>query len=455
MDVTDQRMLTYHGAGYVGLTGAVTFAEAGWQVTLYDPDQAVIDAINAGKPRAGDFLAYLDADVAQLVADGRLIATSRWDAAVWSPVHVIAVPTERNGEPYDEIVLRVLRRLIEDCAPETTVLIESTLTPGTIDKLMLDYASLGSLHVAVCPRRDWFADRTKNLGNLHRVVGGVTPACTAKALDIYATVTPRELLQPTDYRTAELVKALENALLHIPVMFCHQLASALPEHNVAEAMRLASTHWRLASIGPFYLGLGGSGGRCVPLGTRYLVEAAAREVARPPTQRSPFSGGGNPLTIGEQAIEADQVMAEDVASVVDHAAGPAQGQRSVVVLGIAYRPGFKDAGRSPGLRVAKELVARGLTVSIDDPLWTSTELTKLTGLPVAMGTLPLPVFDAVLLATPHEEYRDWPMCADLWRPGQLVLDGQGAWAAHRERFTVMGVDYRQVGEAGWMRTSSV
>lgn len=426
--------ITYSGGGYVGLTGAVHFAQAGWRVTIYDPDQATVDAINAGHPRAGDFLRYLDADVATLVADGRLVATTRWADAVWSPVHAIAVPTERGGEPYDEIVLAVLRRLIEECAPETTVLIESTLTPGTVDKLMLDYAALGGLHVAVVPRRDWFPDRTKNLGNLHRVIGGVTPADTERALDIYATVTQRELLLPTDYRTAELVKALENALLHLPVTFCHQLASALPDHNVAEAMRLASTHWRFASMGPLYLGFG-TGGRCVPLGTQYLFDA---------TWGGSIPKDSSALTLGREAIDADEQFAHVVAGLVEARA------TRVAVLGIAYRPEFRDAGRSPGLRVARALAEGDIeAIAVHDPLWTPEELARLTGFST-VSLEDLPGFDAVLLATPHRAYARLPG-AVAWRSGQLVLDGSGAWAEYRELFAAGGVDYRVVGEAGWMR----
>lgn len=453
--------ITYHGGGFVGLTGAVHFAKAGWRVIIYDPDQGVVEAINAGRPRAGDFLSYLDGDVATLVADGRLTATSQWDAAVWSSTHVVAVPTEKDGEPYDALVLTVLEKLLLDGPEPITLLVESTLTPGTIEQLLAHCREdlkrndvkrhlwgIGrDVALACCPRRDWFPDRRKNLGNLHRVIGGVTPASTARALEVYATVTPRELLQPTDYRTAELVKALENALLHLPVMLLHQLAAALPDHDVAEAIRLASTHWRFASMGPFYLGLAGSGGRCVPLGSRYLIEAAARN------RQVDALGWGweSTLPIAQAAIHADDAARAGIADVVS-----ANRCMSAAVLGIAYRPEFKDAGRSPGLAVARYIAAGrcgdAIRVGVHDPLWSTAELAALTGLPVIeFPEDALQRYDAVLLATPHALYRDWPEREAFWRPGQLVLDGQGTWAPYRERLKDYGVDYRQVGTPGWMR----
>src|SRR5260370_10532955 len=154
------------------------------------------------------------------------------------------------------------------------------------------------------------------------------------------------MLCPRAYRTGELTKALENALLHVPVMFAHQLATSLPHLDVAEALRLAGTHWRLT---PLYLGFG-SGGRCVPLGTRYLVEAARAHA-------TPL----NALMIGEEALTADDRMRMTIADVVRRVH-----PSSVVVLGMAYRPDFRDMGLSPGLAVA-QLLRKNRSVSVHEP----------------------------------------------------------------------------------------
>lgn len=261
------KTIVVHGLGYVGLTAAVHYAQAGWRVFGYDPDVKTVDAIYSDRPRGGEFLGrYLGEPVAQLVREGRLSATTSLAQVMGMQTHVLAVPTERDGKPHDAIVLGALKQLLVDrFGPPLTVLVESTLTPGTVDRFMAAHPAakeavgLGAV-LAVCPRRDWFADPEKNLATLARVVGGVTPRCTRRAAEVVGTVS-REVLT-TDYRTAELTKALENALFHVPVAFLHQLAYALPDHNVAEAARLAATHWRLASFGSLYLGFG-TGGRCL------------------------------------------------------------------------------------------------------------------------------------------------------------------------------------------------
>ncbi len=435
--------IVVHGLGYVGLSAALSYARAGWHVIGYDPDAQRVEALNAGRPHVEAALWYLNTDVTAeaLVERGALRATANFGHVLDVTTHVVAVPTEQDGKPVDRIVLAVLKRLLVDrFGPPLTVLVESTLMPGTVDQFLAaqpaarDSLGLGAA-LAVCPRRDWFADPEKNLATLPRVVGGVTPRCTERAVEIIKSVS-REVLT-TDYRTAELTKALENALFHIPVVFLHQLAYALPDHNVAEAARLATTHWRFSSFGSLYLGFG-TGGRCVPLGTEYLVGAAQVHGLR---SLDAILGA---LTIGEAALQWDEEFRRVVAVAAAGDRRPA-----ALVLGVAYRPDFRDAGRSPGLGVARQLAKFGAAVSVADPMWAPAELEALAGLPVWRPDHGLAQFDVVLLATPHTAYRDLPLDPS-WRGGQRVLDGQGAWAGYRSVFDARGVSYRRVGEPGWL-----
>ncbi len=422
--------IAIHGLGYVGLTAAVHYARAGWSVLGYDPDPRTVDLINAGKPRAGEFLDYLDSDVFALVRSKRLRATTDFARVREYTTHAVAVPTEYKGHPYDEIIEQVLRRLLDDTPDNTLIMLESTLTPGFLDGFMRRHvifdARVGnSAFVAVCPRRDWFADPQKNLETLPRIVGGVTAECTRRAVETISVVS--KTIHTTDYRTAELTKALENALLHVPVMFAYQLAYAMPNHDVAEALRLAGTHWRLT---PLYLGFG-TGGRCVPLGTEYLVRASEGR-----------------LDLGARALEWDGKFRTLIADIVEKAA-----PRRVLVLGMAYRPQFRDMGLSPGLAVAQRLSERGVKVYVHDTMWSDGELKRVTGLPADVSlksSTQLHEFDVILLATAHEKYLALPEQEHLWRRGQIVLDGPGAWANHRPLFAEYGVFYRQVGEPGWM-----
>ena len=423
--------IAVHGLGYVGLTAAVHFARAGATVVGYDPTPGITEAVNDGKPKHGEFLAYLESSWPK----ENLSATGNFDETLDADAHIVAVPSEKDGEPYDKIVFGVLDSLWESAKENVVVIVESTLAPGTIDRWRGSRVgshqnrSIGvNWFLAVCPRRDWFSDRSKNLGTLPRVVGGYTGACTQRAIEVLSLVSPD--ITRTDYRTAEITKALENAFLHVPVMLAHELAVAMPDHNIAKAVELAGTHWRLPQL---YLGFG-TGGRCVSLGTKYLIEGAAE------------SSGGH-ISIAARAIEFEENMRKAVAAAVVRRFD----DKSIkaLVLGIAYRPEFRDAGLSPGLGVAKQLDRHeNVEVFVHDPMWSDDELALLSGMNV--GSLAdLGKYDAVLLATPHEAYAELPH-DDGWREHQLVVDGQGAWAQHRKLFAQRGVCYVRVGEPGWL-----
>jgi len=143
------KRIAIHGLGYVGLTAAVHWARAGWQVIGYDPDSRTIERLRAGTPRAGEFLGYRDADVKELVVNdlasaeragrGCIYPTSDFNEALKAGVQSIAVPTEKDGVPFDAIVLflvdLILCRLLT-AKPPLDILLPSSLTPGTIDSVL-------------------------------------------------------------------------------------------------------------------------------------------------------------------------------------------------------------------------------------------------------------------------------------------------------------------------------
>jgi nucleotide sugar dehydrogenase len=421
--------IAIHGLGYVGITAAAHFARAGWAVIGRDPDPEVVRAANTGAPKAGEFLRYLGQDFTGLP----FRATTEFDDTLGALIHLVAVPTEKMGAPHSAIVKETIARIYDHALPNTVLLIESTLQPDTIDNLRprMHHATkvIGkSFFVAVCPRRDWFADPAKNLATLPRVVGGVTDACTSRAAEVLSTVS-REILR-TDYRTAELTKAVENTLLHVPVMFAHQLAVAYPKHNVVEALRLAGTHWRIPSL---YIGFG-TGGRCIPVAPQYLI-----------------AGADAPgLTIACEAVKFEDNLAMIVAKAARRHLGIADGTSwpiaRAIVFGVAYRPEFRDMGRSPGLRVAKAMASIGFQVWVHDPMWTTDELEAMTGFPASGSYENNPDgYDVALLATPHQLYLDVP--DDGWPTCKVFIDAHGRVGAAR---APRGARYVRVGEPGWM-----
>lgn len=425
-----------HALGYVGWSAAVAFSMNGEKVIAYDPDRRTIDAINNGTPRAGDFLEYLG----KVDYQKNLVATNVFEDTLECDVHILAVPSEKDDEPWMQIVESCLSMIARERAgKKTLVIIESTLQPGAVDGFIKANPSLISedLELAVCPRRDWFCDASKNLSTLPRVVGGYTPSATDWACDVLSIVTPREKLMKTSYRTAELTKALENALFHAPIALCHSLALAYPELDIAEAARLAATHWRFESFGGLHLNLGTSG-RCVPLGTKYLREGAGDQI----------------VDLLDSVLDTEDEMPEAVAQAITRRVAP---HARILILGVAYRPGFRDAGMSGGLRVAAAFTS---PVKIDfcDPVFADHEITALArdkyrvqnfGV-VDVASLHeerLATYDAVILATPHAQFADLP--ERFTRLGQVLFDARGVWRSHHEAFRDRGILHLNVGSSGW------
>lgn len=446
--------IVYHGLGYVGLTGAYHFAKAGVPVIGYDPDPEVVAAVNERRPKAGEFLSYLGGSE---LPSAVLRATTDFAEVSHGMIQVIAVPTEKNDRPWMDLVKEVVRTLCTRVQHSMLIVIESTLTPGTIDELVAEIPALreapgvrGRVLLAHAPRRDWFADPKKNLATLFRVVGGINDDSTEAAVSLLEDVTPPELILKTDARTAELVKPLENALFHLPIMLGHELALCLPEHDVAKALALAVTHWRFESFGGLYVGLG-SGGRCVPMGGRYLSEAINIANEAPDVWDNP-------------ARRSMPTMMLDSAQSLEHeityrAAKTFRDCKRVVVLGAAYRPGFADLGGSPGLRIASAIryanINPGNTiyVQVHDPVVPDTTLRNAWDGDVVRSEVllqALELADGVVVATPHESYRDLPEQLALGH-GTRILDAHGLWAHRAALFESCDIDYRQVGRPGWLR----
>lgn len=418
--------IVYHGLGYVGLTGACHFKLAGVRDVIgYDPSQEVVDAINAGRPKANEFLGYLGADQAPLPR-----ATTSWSEVAHHGIHILAVPTERVDEPFMDIVLDVVTRLLATIPSGGTIIIESTLTPGTIDTMLARPGGRrvidGEVFLIHAPRRDWFADPAKNVSNMVRVVGTYGNAAGAMALAILGIVTPPDKIRLTHYRVAELVKPLENALFQAPISIAHEMAVAYPHVDVAEAVELASTHWRFASMGGLYVGLG-AGGRCVPMGPKYLAAGTGRPAIA--TTDLNYANGA--------VVEALGRWIADRTSLV-----------SVTVCGVAYRPDFADFGGSPGLALADRLMVAGKRVRIHDPFVVSSYRAHTTVSDADLPTI-LGASDVIVLGTPHAPYVDL-VNRIPWRstslPQQVVFDARGLWAGKVPSF----VDYRRVGSAGWL-----
>ena len=218
--------LAVWGSGYIGFTSAINFALNGVHVICYDTNNDIVNSINKGEVRIPNLEYWLGFSVKPMVEERLLRATFDWEELIKKDVkvHLVAIPTEKNGDPWDgplkDVVGRIAKKPADKKHPDI-IIIESTLTPNQIDDIVEPILMAAGMKpdedilIAVAPRRDWFHSPEKNLKNLPRVVGGIGKKSTEAAINILSIVSDK-IIPASNHKIAELVKSVENSLLHIP-----------------------------------------------------------------------------------------------------------------------------------------------------------------------------------------------------------------------------------------------
>src|SRR3954464_7396821 len=216
------------GAGYVGMPLARVFADAGKRVMLVDVNQAGVDGINRGESHIGD---VPSGELKKLVDDGRVAATTDYDAVRDADAVIVALPTPLSSQREPD--LSIVRSAVEQIAPRLQkgqlIVLKSTTYPGTTRECVKPILEQNGLkagedfHLAFSPervdpgRKDWTTQNTPKL------VGGLPAACTERAVELYSsavdTVVP--LSSP---ETAEMTKLLENIFRAVNIALVNELA---------------------------------------------------------------------------------------------------------------------------------------------------------------------------------------------------------------------------------------
>lgn len=433
----DNRRIGVWGLGYLGFSSMAYFARSGIACVGTDPIEQRVGEVNAGRTTIPNLAMWLGFDTEPLARAGLMRATADWKELLGDDVavHLISVPTEAMGQPYDHALRDVLEKLA-DRVPRSRdlpllVIIESTLTPGKVDDLVIPVLESQGLRVGVdvllgvAPRRDWFISPEKTVQTLPRVIGGTTAETTAMMADVLGLVSER-VLKASDHRHAAMVKSVENAYRHLDIALANQLSLAYPDLDVREVLRLVGTKWNMDTYHPSF----GTGGYCIPLAPKYVLEGAQRP---------------DELSLLKLAIQTDVDQPRRVARSLI-----ARGARRVGVLGLAYKGDLKVHTLSPTFPIVKELWAAGAVAKVHDPQFTHDELRRYLDPAVETFTFPdgLAEFDAVLVVADHLQYRSArpsELRAHL-RRCRLILDNVGVW----RDVPLDGIEYHVAGDRRWL-----
>ena len=431
-----QKMVGVWGLGYIGFSSMAYFAKNGIVCLGTDVDETRVKAANLGRTTIPNLDYWLAFDTEQLARNGLMRATHNWQDLLSNsyPVHIIAIPTEKGGRPYHGFLKDVLEKLggfsqvKTDYAP--LIIIESTIAPNLVDNLVTPLLQSRGLCVGddilvgVAPRRDWFTDKSMTLKTLPRVMGGTTPQTTELMSAIIGLVCDC-VLKAKDHRHAAMVKSVENAYRQLDITLANQLSLAYPDVDMVEVLRLAGTKWNMQTYHPSF----GTGGYCIPVAPRYVLEGATQP---------------EELSLLKTSLESDQ---RQPARIVE--ALVKRGVKKVGILGLAYRGDLKVHTLSPTVSLLKHLKQAKIEVKVQDPYYSAEEIRELVDTDTFEFTQGLVEFDTVLVVCEHMQYAytsPTEIRAALANC-RLVLDNTGVW----EQITLGdNTEYHRAGAPHWL-----
>jgi UDP-N-acetyl-D-glucosamine dehydrogenase len=396
------------GLGYVGLPLAVGFAEAGQHVVAVDVDDAKVAAVRAGQSYVEDITSErLAAVLDQIDADTHYAPLARTDAVL------ICVPTplSANREPDLGPLLSASRALADIAQQGQLIVLESTTYPGTTREQVQPLLEARDLKVgrdinlAFSPERVDPGRTDFTLRTTPKIVGGITPQCTDRAVALYETVCDNVVRVSTP-ETAEMAKLLENIFRSVNIALVNELAILADRMGVDiwEVIDAAATKpygFMRFEPGP------GMGGHCLPVDPFYLTWRARQfhmstefiELAGKVNQQMPY------------------YCVERIERALNNVEKPVKGSR-IAILGVSYKGGVGDTRESPALRIMEILAERGAVLSYHDPF-----VPAVPELGVQSSSLETVISaDAVVLVTAHPQVDH----SALVESSRLFVDLRGA-----------------------------
>ena len=349
------------GLGYVGLPLAVEKAKAGFRTIGFDVQKEKVDLVNAGKNYIGD---VVDADLATLVEQGRLSATTDFKFIEEVDFVAICVPTplDAHQQPDISYVESSARAIAKHLHKGMMVVLESTTYPGTTEELIKPILETSGLkcgedfYLGFSPERVDPGNLIYKTKNTPKVVGGLGEDASEVIAAMYEAVLQGKVFRASSPAVAEMTKILENTYRNINIGLINELAILCHKMNINlwEVIEAAKT--KPFGFTPFYPGPG-LGGHCIPLDPYYL-SWKAREY------------GFHTSMIESSMMINDRMpeyCVERIGDMLNQRFAKALKGAKVLVLGVAYKQDIDDYRESPAIRVIDELRKEGADVRFYDP----------------------------------------------------------------------------------------
>lgn len=264
-------MINVIGLGYIGLPTALMLASHGIGVVGTDYNEKLVAILNEGRTTFKEegldklFVEALDAGITFTTDYQR------------TDIYIVSVPT-----PYDAVskkvdakyIVEAVKSVLEVCLSGSIIIIESTISPGLIDRTirpLLIEAGLNigkEVHLVHAPERIIPGNMIYELKHNSRTIGADSREIAEKVKEIYSSFCQAEIVL-TDIRTAEMTKVVENTYRDINIAYANELAKICRSDSmdVYEIIKIANKHPRVNILSPGP----GVGGHCISVDPWFLV----------------------------------------------------------------------------------------------------------------------------------------------------------------------------------------
>ncbi len=452
MDEKSKVLISYIGMGYVGIPMSVLLADvpnfyvtgiqrrsqrSGWK----------IDWLNEGKnPFEGDEPG-LDDLIARVVKNGKFKVTDRYDGIDKADYILLGVqtPVDEKRIPRYESLKDVSKLAAPHMKKGVTVIIESTVAPGTTDNIIQPILEKDSglkrgedFYLAFSFERVMPGKLIEFIVNFPRVIGGGCKEANERAKFLYGKVVKKEL-QVTDTLTAELTKCMENTYRDINIAFANEMALVSEDfnRNIFEIIDLINyRHDRMMH----YPG-SGVGGHCLtkdPWLLMYGLETYTPKKYFNKVKILPYGRILNDF-MPQHMVE----LMEDALLEVDK-----HDNLKITLMGVAYKANCDDTRNTPTERIVLFLKNRYHSHNIEyiahDP-WVREKDYKETELTVDLDKA-ISNADVLMFVTNHKEYYnlDFDDMKNKVKDKAIIIDGRNIF--DKAKVEEKGFIYRKIGE---------
>lgn len=264
-------MVNVIGLGYIGLPTALMMASHGVEVVGTDYNKELVATLNAGKTTFKE-------DGLEELFDAAVKAGIKFTTEYQkTDTYIVSVPT-----PYDKFskkvdacyVVAAVKDVMKVCPKGATVVIESTVSPGTIEKFVRPVIEENSfvigkdIHLVHAPERIIPGNMVYELLHNNRTIGADEKEIGVKVKALYASFCQGEIVV-TDIKTAEMTKVVENTFRAVNIAFANEVAKICRHDNmdVYEIIKICNMHPRVNILQPGP----GVGGHCISVDPWFLV----------------------------------------------------------------------------------------------------------------------------------------------------------------------------------------